>query len=284
MRATQRPAATRLVSMLARLRQRLWYPLTALRVARGPRGWAQVVRTFVSARRATPATSPVAIPMRALAGADLLVRPGTSDLVNAAAYYEKGIQLPPPPVRERRLELICELGSNMGVGLSALGTEYPEARLLGAEPDPENCALAARNLARFGDRAQIANVAIWDRSTELVVDTTPATGTHGFVVRPREPGDPVDWASIEALSIDELLSRYAAGLEVDYMHVTIEGTEPRVFAAGGDWPRRVGSLRVEVHPYFDYRVADCVAQLEALGYRAWPAPDPPDKWVYAVRD
>ena len=67
------------------------------------------------------------------------------------------------------------------------------------------------------------------------------------------------------------------------MQVTIEGSEPRVFAAGGDWPRRVRSLRVESHPYFDFDVNRAIASLQALGYRAWVAPDPPDKWVFAVR-
>ena len=73
---------------------------------------------------------------------------------------------------------------------------------------------------------------------------------------------------------------------IDYLHVTIEGTEPRVFAAGGDWRSRVRSLRVELHPYFGYGAAECIAQLEALGYRAWlaPAPAPAGKWVFAVKD
>ena len=52
----------------------------------------------------------------------------------------------------------------------------------------------------------------------------------------------------------------------------------------GEWPARVRALRVEIHPYFGYRADDCIGQLRALGYRAWLAPDPPDKWVFAVRE
>lgn len=57
-----------------------------------------------------------------------------------------------------------------------------------------------------------------------------------------------------------------------------------MFAAGGSWPERVRSLRVEVHPYFGYETGDCIGQLEQLGYRAYAAPKPPDKWVYAYRE
>jgi hypothetical protein len=87
---------------------------------------------------------------------------------------------------------------------------------------------------------------------------------------------------MDAITIDDLFEQ--RGIEsADYMHVSIEGTEPRVLGAGGAWPDRVRSLTVEVHPYFGYLAADCVGQLEALGYRAWPRPDRADKWVYAVR-
>ena len=62
------------------------------------------------------------------------------------------------------------------------------------------------------------------------------------------------------------------------------GTEERAFAAGGEWPGRVRSLRVEAHPYLDYPIQRCIEQLTGLGYRAWAAPELPQKWVYAVRD
>lgn len=67
------------------------------------------------------------------------------------------------------------------------------------------------------------------------------------------------------------------------MHVTIEGAEPRVFEAGGEWPQRVRSLRVELHPYFGFTADRCTALLERPGYRVWPVPEEPEKWIYAVR-
>jgi FkbM family methyltransferase len=222
--------------------------------------------------------------MKALDGRWLWVRPGTSDLRNAGYYYEGGLFLPPPELAGDQLRCIVELGSNMGAALTALAVRYPEATLLGVESDPGNAELAARNVAPFGDRCKVVEAGIWDTEADLVVDRDTRYGEHGFTVRPRTEGDPAELAGIRALSVDSVLSEHVpGGEEVDYAHMTIEGTEPRVLAAGGDWPERVRSLRVEAHPEIDYPASACVSDLEALGYRAWPDPELPEKWVFAVR-
>ncbi len=222
--------------------------------------------------------------MKALGGRELYVRPGTSDLRNAGYYYRGDLFLPPPEVAGGDLQRIVELGSNMGAALTALAVRYPNATLVGVEPDPGNAALAARNVAAFGDRCKVVEAGIWDADADLVVDRDTRYGEHGFTVRPRNDEDPPGLPGIRALSIDSVLGQHLPGDEqVDYMHMTIEGTEPRVLAGGGGWPGRVRSLRVEAHPELDYPAAACIADLEALGYRAWPDSRLPEKWIYAVR-
>jgi FkbM family methyltransferase len=272
--------------MIRRNLDRIRNSAVPLSAAAGLRGVVQSVRVLrhrrSKASRVSP-MDPIMVPMKALDGEGIWVRPGTSDLINAAVYYRAGIHRPPPEIAGKDLRTICELGSNMGAGLTALAHEYPNARLLGVEPDPGNAEVAALNLARFGDRVSFVEAGIWDEECELVVDTDVTAGEHGFTVRPRGPGDPPSKSGIRALTIDGLLDEHFPQGEVDYMHVTIEGSEPRVLAAGGAWPQRVRSLRVETHPYFDFDAKQAIDQLEALGYRAWLAPNPPDKWVFAVR-
>ncbi|MFN8113676.1 MAG: hypothetical protein U0R51_10825 [Solirubrobacterales bacterium] len=201
---------------------------------------------------------------------------------NAVGYYGKHIQMPPPGLPEPGF--IVELGTNCGVALTALGIAYPGARLLGVEADPVNVAAARKNTARFGERCEVVEGAVWDETTELVLVESAEHGSHGTSVRAAEPGDPSGWTRMSGSTIDDLFARHVpADVQVGYMHVSIEGAEPRVFAAGGAWPGRVESLRVELHPYFGYTAAECIPQLEELGYRAWEAPDPPSKWVFAVR-
>lgn len=251
-----------------------------LRSGHGARGKTSVIRALTRERwRSTAHRDVIAVPMADLGGQRIYVRPQTTDLANAASYFSRSIHRPPPSVRDPRR--IVELGTNMGAGLTALALAHPEARLVGVEPDPGNLAIASLNTARFGDRVRLVQAAIWDTDADLVLEPG-SVGEHGFTIRPRLEED-AGAGRLAALTIDALLERSFPGEEVDYMHVTIEGSEPRVFAAGGAWPERVRALRVEAHPYLDYSVAACAAQLEALGYVTAPVPDPPGKWVFAWR-
>jgi FkbM family methyltransferase len=265
------------------LRDRLHSTAYMLRAADGAGGALDVARFLVRNRRRDRGEL-VRVRMKALAGGAIAVRPRTSDMYNAASYFAYGLYLPPPELRAEELRLICELGSNTGAALAALAVRFPSARLIGVEPDEANLRVAEVNLEPFGERVSLVHAGIWDRAAMLVAEDAHGAGDHGLTVRELEDGEDAPGGAIAALGIDELLHREAPGEEVDYMHVTIEGTEPRVFEAGGEWPQRVRSLRVELHPYFAYTGDRCMAQLEALGYRAWPAPEEPEKWVYAVRE
>lgn len=55
---------------------------------------------------------------------------------------------------------------------------------------------------------------------------------------------------------------------IDFMTVTIEGTEPRLLSAGGEWADRLRSIRVEFHPERGFTAEDCIGLLEGLGFRA----------------
>lgn len=266
---------------LRRIAARIRLAIRTLSCVSGPRAAASALRVLAQGRQRQAALPSQAVPiaMKACGGGELYVRPGSSDLMNAVAYYSVGSEAPPPGVESPRT--IVELGTNCGVALTALGHLYPEARLLGVEADAGNAAMAARNLERFGERAEVVQGAIWDSSVELVVDTSATSGEHGFLVRPSEPGDPADAERLEGMTIDDVLERHLPGAEpIDYLHISIEGSEPRALAAGGRWVERTRSLRIELHPYFGYGSKECIAQLEALGFRAVEADRPPETWVF----
>lgn len=229
------------------------------------------------------AKAAIGVPMKELGGRRLYVRPGTTDLQSASDFYWLGVHLPSDIAAGGGVNQICELGCNIGAALTALAVRYPEASLLGVEPDADNAAIARRNTAPFGERCVIVEAGIWDVEAELVVDTSNPNGEHGFTVRPRLDSDPPDRPSVEALDIDSLLDRYMPDGEIDHMIVNIEGTQPRVFAAGGLWTKRVRAMKIETHPEFGYPVDDCIEQLQALGYEAHPDPVAPGRWVTATR-
>jgi len=266
-----------------RVAERLRNLASLLRVAAGLRGRLRVLEVL-SRRGAGKSGDPVEVPMKALGGRPLAVRPGTSDIYNAAWYYLDEIYLPAPELRDRELARICELGSNMGAALCALAVRYPQAQLLGAEPDPSTAALAARNVAQFDDRCEVVQTGIWDANVALVFEPSARYGSHGLAVRPREAGDDESLTGIQAVTVDALLREHMPKGQIDYMHVSIEGSERQVLAAGGEWVKRVGCLRVELQPQVDYGAEECIAQLEALGYRAFTDAELPGKWVHALRD
>ena len=137
-------------------------------------------------------------------------------------------------------------------------------------------AWMSRHSARF--RAPTPEGSKLWRSSRALRATS---GEHGILVRPSEPGDPADAERLEGMTIDDVLERHLPGAEpIDYLHISIEGSEPRALAAGGRWVERTRSLRIELHPYFGYGSKECIAQLEALGFRAVEADRPPETWVF----
>lgn len=254
-----------------------------LGAAEGARAKLGVLRVLAAGRLSKGPQASVAVVFRGMGGTPLHLRPGTTDLINATAYLARRIYDPPPEVTE--LRRVVELGSNMGAGLAALAAQNPEAELVGVEPDPRNIEAARRNLTPFGNRVRTIHAAAWPRDRMLAVAPDESAGAHGLTVQESTDDDGSGPPPLRGRTIDSLLAEaFPDGEIVDYMHVTIEGSERAVFAAGGDWPLRVRSLRVEVHPYFDYLTEECIGQLEELGFTARPVISPPDKWVFAVRD
>ncbi|CAN5434215.1 hypothetical protein BH10ACT11_BH10ACT11_09210 [soil metagenome] len=230
------------------------------------------------------ATKIVRVPMKGLNGESLFVRSGSSDLYNATWYYRDEIQLPPPGLREEPLSVICEIGTNMGAALTALGLRYPHARLIGVEPDAENVEMARMNTARFGDRCEIVHAGVGAERGRLAVDRTSEFGSHGFTLRPVTEADRDDSEFVDVLPLEEILGSRLGQQPVDYLHVSIEGAEPFLFEGDSAWARQVRSLKMELHPYYDFTAADCLPELTRLGFRAWVDPEIPDKWVFAVKD
>jgi FkbM family methyltransferase len=266
--------------MPSQLSARLHNVRSMLRASAGAGGKLAVAK--IVAGRSSESEETVPLPMKALDGAPLFVRPGTSDAYNATWYYLDSIFSPPHMLSERP-RIIWELGSNIGAALTALGVAYPGAQLLGVEPDPKSAAVLRRNTERFGDRCTIVESGVWDEEGDLVIDDSSEYGSHGHTTRMARPGDE-GMTTVRVTTLDALLdSHLADGERVDYMHVSVEGAEPRVFSEGR-WSERVRSLKVELHPYAGYGLEECRRQFEGQGYRTEPDRTFPDKWLLAVRD
>src|SRR5918999_2033933 len=132
---SQAIAATRLMAAGADMRSRL--KLLELRFGRpSPKG-------------------PVRVRVSRLGDRPFALRPGTSDIYAFSDVFVYPFHLPPAEARERDMRAILDLGTNIGVALSHLCHRYPNARLVGIEPDPANVELARRNTGAWSDRCTI---------------------------------------------------------------------------------------------------------------------------------
>jgi hypothetical protein len=65
-----------------------------------------------------------------------------------------------------------------------------------------------------------------------------------------------------------LLDRYANDESIDYVKMDIEGAEREVLRSNTEWAERVRCIKVEVH--HGYSKDDCIADLQRLGFQAYP--------------
>jgi hypothetical protein len=95
-----------------------------------------------SGRSLRRAGSAVPVRLRALDGRPLSSRPGSDDPWVLREVFTYRDVLPPKEVRWPKL--IFDLGADIGASMALLAETFPEARVVGVEPDPENVALCRR--------------------------------------------------------------------------------------------------------------------------------------------
>ncbi len=254
--------------------------LRATEIAQGWRGDVRAIRVAFAGQLTGRGRGPDApsrpVSMKELGGEELFVRPGTSDMVNAAGDYLDRIHMPPPEIAPAEIRQIVELGCNNGSAMASFAIRFPQARILGVEPDPRNAALARRNVARFGGRCEVVHAGIWDEETELTVEGDQA---FGYTVRSSLPGDPPGSIHVPSITIDALLDRHMPEGEIDFLYVTIEGAESRVLRAVGHWIDRVRCIRLDWGRGGD----PCRRELERRGFETRLDLEGSGVWTIGVR-
>lgn len=143
--------------------------------------------------------------------------------------------------------VIFDLGANVGYASVYFLSRYPTVRVLAVEPDPGNFEQCRRNLAPYGDRAQVLLGAIWSRSCKLAL--SPGTFRDGreWSIQVRE-GDEIEKdVTVNAWDIPSLL-QLAGADSIDLLKIDVERSELEVF--NGDsaaWLPKVRNICIELH-------------------------------------
>lgn len=164
------------------------------------------------------------------------LRIGTTD---AATYLQVLVQQQYLAVGELAPEIIVDCGANAGFTSAWMLSRWPKARVVALEPFPGSAAIARRNLAPYGARAELREAAIWSHAGRLVVEAVPGN-EWGVQVREARAGEAGD---VDALGIADL------GLpRIDLLKIDIEGSETELFSARTDaWLPSVGAIAIELH-------------------------------------
>jgi FkbM family methyltransferase len=237
------------------------------------------VGSFLRHRRAAHHSSkgngncePVPVRIRPLLGRAINIRPhGTDASVLFYTFFHR-FHLPPQPVARGKLRLILDFGANIGCTMAHFACLYPDATVIGVELDRENAELCRKNIAPWGDRCQLIEGAVWTTDGQMEYEKID-DADDGYSVIPRTGAKPGPMRSAQTISINSIIRQWCPDREIDYIKMDIEGAEQAVLQTNTEWAAHVRSMNVEIHR--DYTAAECVRDLERLGFKAWQSAEHP---------
>lgn len=147
---------------------------------------------------------------------------------------------------EAKVDLVIDAGANVGCSSAYFLSRFPDCSVIAVEPETGNCAQLRRNLAPYGNRAQIVQAGIWPRPAQLVMAEEAYRDGLAWSRQVREcrAGEA---GEMEGIDIASLLAQSGAE-RISILKMDIEGTEALVFAGSHRaWIDRVDTLLIELH-------------------------------------
>ena len=162
------------------------------------------------------------------------LRPGTHDVataINTFVRSEYG-QIN----KNWQPKTLVDAGAYIGDTSAYFLSRFPELNVLALEPNPENFAVAKRNLAPYGSRVAVLPFAL--SSNEGSVHFSGG-GTGGSISD--------DGITVTATSIPQILERIP-GQRISLLKLDIEGAEETLFSTAPErWLTSVDRIIVELH-------------------------------------
>lgn len=199
-------------------------------------------------RMFTPLSLPrIRVPVRIKGMEDpVFCRPGTTDFHTLLQIWDDGeydaaTEFADPPV-----ETVVDLGSNIGLSARYFAALWPAAEILAVEPDPDNVALARRNLTGLVQqgRVTIENCFVGSESGYAASVRDADAGRNEFRIGPIT--DEPQPAAVPVKTMPQLLANLPEG-SIDFLKCDIEGSESDLFGDASAWISRVRAFVVELH-------------------------------------
>jgi len=156
--------------------------------------------------------------------------------------------------------VILDCGANIGLSVLNYKRQFPKAKIVAFEPDPEFAPVLRRNLQKNSAAdVEVVEAAVWVEDGEAMWYCEGIDGSKLVA------SDQADTRTVTVRTID--LAHYLTD-EVDLLKLDIEGAEYGVVTALGDKLRAVRNIAIECHVHFAdvAPLASMLATLAATGF------------------
>lgn len=140
-------------------------------------------------------------------------------------------------------ETIFDCGANIGLAAVYFGIQFPDAKIICIEPEPQNLSILRKNIQPYPNISVIPK-ALWSHPTQIVIENN-GLDNWGFTVR--EAIEPTK-ETIPTTSINEVLSNLRE-VGTLLLKIDIEGSEKKVLEAvdAKEWLEKCNVLIIELH-------------------------------------
>lgn len=164
----------------------------------------------------------------------IFIRPGTLDagtIINNVIREEYGQFRP-----DGDPQWMIDAGAYIGDTAAYFLSRFPSLKVIALEPNPENHAMAMRNLKPYGDRAVVLKKGLYVDDGEYCFSGNSTAGSIS------KDGD-----KIECVSLPSLIRQFDIP-RLDILKIDIEGAEEALFLKNPEaWLDRVNWLIIEIH-------------------------------------
>jgi len=138
------------------------------------------------------------------------------------------------------VNVIVDLGANIGLTALSLKAHHPHARVVCVEPQPENARLLRQNLQCLGDSAIILEAAVSNTTGAIEL----ALATEHYNASLVRVG--TESVTVSALTMEDIM-RHAGIDAIDVLKMDIEGAELLILEERPAWLQKVRVLLAELH-------------------------------------
>lgn len=156
---------------------------------------------------------------------------------------------------------IIDCGSNIGLSILYFKRLFPEARIVGFEPDNDICAMAKSNLEQFAiNDVDLQQKAVWINNEPLFF------AKHGSL-----SGQVVDVEANNTIRIETVRLKDYLQEKVDFLKIDIEGPEFDIIKDCKDDLKNVENIFVEYHSFAEnpQMIGELLIYLKEAGFKIY---------------